>query len=784
MKKIFFFALVIVLLSLGLVPTTVSAADTTVTVTVLDSQGNPLAGVPVAYQGSYYVSFGTTNASGVATKDLPSGTYTFKATYQNTSAEQTQDIGANPGLTFYTSKSQVQVYKSDGSAFAGVRVLFSPSSGFGNYISVNTDTTGLAKTELFPGTIWYKAITNNTSAVQSAVLPGNGTIAGQSGLVTFYTSKSVAQVQNCDGVALAGIAIKFFGGGYPGNWASATTDAAGLASIEEFPGTWKISASLNNTSEVKDQLLPGDGMTPGQSTTTIFNPTKVTFVGVSPISYWIGYWTPFTSPGYMFPATVKFRLGGAGGTEVDLVISGCSFSYPASNQPPVANGQSVTADEDTDKAITLTGSDVDGDSLTYSIVAPPSHGSLTGTPPDLTYTPNLDYNGPDSFTFKANDGTADSNVATVSITVNSVNDPPVADAGPDQNDVEQTSYAGAEVTLDGSGSSDVDGDTLTYDWTWSGGSTSGETANATFPLGTTTVTLTVSDGELSDTDTVDIEVVDTTPPEVTIGSPENNKTYLNTQGPIPVQYTATDICDSDLTITMTLDGNPFTGDEINLCGMASGEHPLVISAADDSGNTGTDSAIFNVAPQSLKTFTINHMVIQWSRPGIWGRFDKDTFLLSGRLQIPEGCTVEDLNKSATLTIAISDASGTDTVLCKVRPLNKAGTIWKYNGKEQPPGEGMNIHNLIIWWTPQSGKWAGWAGLHISGVLQLPDEIGVNTKPAEAKVTLELPVATGAGCGSLVGEQTVKFVVLERSRLWLYNAWHNLPGFPCDPTGAE
>lgn len=62
--------------------------------------------------------------------------------------------------------------------------------------------------------------------------------------------------------------------------------------------------------------------------------------------------------------------------------------------------------------------DEDGDSLTYSIVSEPSNGVLTGTAPDVTYTPNADYNGPDSFTFKVNDGKVNSNTATVSITVN------------------------------------------------------------------------------------------------------------------------------------------------------------------------------------------------------------------------------------------------------------------------------------------------------------------------------------------------------------------------------
>src|SRR5205085_998216 len=56
-----------------------------------------------------------------------------------------------------------------------------------------------------------------------------------------------------------------------------------------------------------------------------------------------------------------------------------------------------------------------------------THGALTLNPNgSFSYTPAANYNGPDSFTYKANDGTADSNIATVSITVNAVNNAPAA----------------------------------------------------------------------------------------------------------------------------------------------------------------------------------------------------------------------------------------------------------------------------------------------------------------------------------------------------------------------
>ena len=128
----------------------------------------------------------------------------------------------------------------------------------------------------------------------------------------------------------------------------------------------------------------------------------------------------------------------------------------AVNDPPVGVPQSVTTLEDTPKAITLTGSDVDGGALTsYAVTTPPTHGTLSGTAPNLTYTPEADYNGPDSFAFAVSDGTATGAEATVSILVTGVNDAPVA-AGQGVSTLEDTSTG---ITLTGS---DVDGNALTY----------------------------------------------------------------------------------------------------------------------------------------------------------------------------------------------------------------------------------------------------------------------------------------------------------------------------------
>ena len=87
------------------------------------------------------------------------------------------------------------------------------------------------------------------------------------------------------------------------------------------------------------------------------------------------------------------------------------------NQAPVANGQDQITARNIAKAITLTGSDANFDPITFTIVDNPAHGTLSGTGANRTYTPAASYQGPDSFTFRVNDGVFNSNLATVNIQV-------------------------------------------------------------------------------------------------------------------------------------------------------------------------------------------------------------------------------------------------------------------------------------------------------------------------------------------------------------------------------
>ncbi|MBP3966438.1 Ig-like domain-containing protein [Paenibacillus lignilyticus] len=133
---------------------------------------------------------------------------------------------------------------------------------------------------------------------------------------------------------------------------------------------------------------------------------------------------------------------------------------PVVNHPPVAGAISFEVDEDGSYLGTFNGTDADEtDTLTYSVLTPPGHGTLSYDSLDLNqfrYTPAAGFSGTDSFTYVANDGTAESLKATVSITINPVNDKPVANAISLEVD-EDESYVGTFT-----GTDEDTTDTLTY----------------------------------------------------------------------------------------------------------------------------------------------------------------------------------------------------------------------------------------------------------------------------------------------------------------------------------
>jgi len=152
---------------------------------------------------------------------------------------------------------------------------------------------------------------------------------------------------------------------------------------------------------------------------------------------------------------------------------------PAPKNNLVANGQSVSLAEDTQKPITLTGTG--GSPLTYNITGNPKNGTLTGSGNARTYIPGKNYNGSDQFSFTVSVGCQVSPAAIVNLTVTPVADSPVlAPIGP------KTIVAGKQLAFTATATDPDAGQKLTFSLT---GAPAGATINATTGAFTWTPTI-------------------------------------------------------------------------------------------------------------------------------------------------------------------------------------------------------------------------------------------------------------------------------------------------------
>ena len=170
---------------------------------------------------------------------------------------------------------------------------------------------------------------------------------------------------------------------------------------------------LANDTDVDGDILAIDSFTQGANGTVSDN-------GDGTLTY-----TPsgVTTGDDSFTYTVS---DGNGGTDTATV----NVNVTRVNAAPVAVDDAYTTDEDTQLVGAVLGNDADGDGdpLTAVLVDGPTNGTLTLDPDgSFTYDPDPDFNGSDSFTYQADDGIDLSNVATVNITIDPVNDAPVAD---------------------------------------------------------------------------------------------------------------------------------------------------------------------------------------------------------------------------------------------------------------------------------------------------------------------------------------------------------------------
>ncbi len=142
---------------------------------------------------------------------------------------------------------------------------------------------------------------------------------------------------------------------------------------------------------------------------------------------------------------------------------GMAYSAPATitvnvmplNDAPLAEDKAFTTDEDTPLVLNGLGSDVDGDALVFFEQDAPLHGTISGDWPNLIYTPDANFHGADSFTFLVSDGLLDSEIKTVTLTINPVNDIPIVA----NRKVETPEDTALPITLT---ATDAEGEVITY----------------------------------------------------------------------------------------------------------------------------------------------------------------------------------------------------------------------------------------------------------------------------------------------------------------------------------
>ena len=265
----------------------------------------------------------------------------------------------------------------------------------------------------------------------------------------------------------------------------------GIAVTDVDAGTEPVQvvlSVLHGTITVSTSVLTGVGPMQvtgnGTASVTVTAPLaqiNTTFADANGIIYHGD--STYTGADTLTVATDDLGHSGAGGNLTDSDTLALEVVPP--NAPPVATPSSLSVPEDGSATLILTGTDADGDALTFAIAVAPAHGTVSafgpvtcsGATPNactstITYTPDADYNGSDSFSFTVNDGSVASAPADVAITVTAVEDAPsiqnIETAALAYTENDPATQITATATVTDADSPNFDTGTLTVDFSAGG----------------------------------------------------------------------------------------------------------------------------------------------------------------------------------------------------------------------------------------------------------------------------------------------------------------------------
>ena len=570
----------------------------TVTITV-----NPVNDAPVAANDSYSVNEDNSlnvPASGVLANDSDVEGDSLSAALMSGPANGNLTLNADgsfsytPNANFFGSDS-FTYRANDGSANSPVGTVSITVNGLNDVPVAADDGYTIAEDNTL--TVTAPGLVGNDSDPDGDVLAAILVSGPANGTLTLNADGSLSYAPSANYFGVDSFTYKVNDGALDSNVADVTitvdpvNDApvAGndSASVDE-DGTLTVVAPgvLANDSDVEGDTLSAVLVAGPANGTLTLNPDG-----------------SFTyTPNMNFFGTDSFTYKANDGL-ADSNVASVSITVNAVSDAPVAVNDSGTIDEDAILTVTAAGvlvndSDVDGDSLSGVLVSGPANGTLTlNADGSYTYTPNANFHGTDFFTYKANDGLLDSNVASVVITVNSVNDPPVLSVPGNQSVNEGQSLS---FTVSGT---DVDGDTLTFGATGLPAGASFNSATQSFSWSPTfsqsgnySVSFNVSDGNGgSDLKSVSITVNNVNrPPTANAGPDQTVDGTLSGGGSVTLTGSGSDPDGNPITYKWTEGAVLLSTQAAPLLNLSYGLHTLTLTVTDSLGASATDSMTVTV----------------------------------------------------------------------------------------------------------------------------------------------------------------------------------------------
>ncbi|HEV8577449.1 MAG TPA: Ig-like domain-containing protein, partial [Thermoanaerobaculia bacterium] len=442
-------------------------ATATVTVTVTGINDNPIA---VEDSGTTAEDSAVTVGVLINDNDLEGDSLSITAVTQGANGSVTFTAGSvtyTPAADFNGSDSFAYTVSdgNGGTATATVIVTVTPADdapvAVADAVATDEDVSAL----IF-ATLNDSDPDGDSLEVSEVTQPANGTAVIDTGLYIRYTPN--ADFHGAD------------------QFSYQVTDSTGLSStaqvtvtinpVADPPEAAGDAATTNEDTAVAISILANDRDGDGD-TLSISSVTQPSFGSVSINAGGTVTYAPAANynGSDTFTYTISDGNGGSSSARVDVIVA-------AVNDPPVAADDSANLDEDTYVAIAVLNndSDVDGGPVTRSVIAVTQgvHGTVAINPDStVTYAPQANYNGPDSFTYTVSDG-IDTDTASVTVTVNPRNDAPVA-ADDSATTNEDTAVTASVLAND----SDLDGDNLSITAV-----TQGTNGSVTFTVGSVTYT--------------------------------------------------------------------------------------------------------------------------------------------------------------------------------------------------------------------------------------------------------------------------------------------------------